>query len=138
MNYALKYELIRKVMNTQIYRCNIYSYDLKMLKYWWPNTNKLLGGDFFPYGKTGTTDTAGPCLVAQFKIAGYEARGCLIDSKTAELRWKEMAIILLWQFDKYLRKHKVGWYNYQTFNEFKKSREEELQAKRLEKEDLEK
>ena len=109
-----------------------------MLKYWWPNTNKLLGGDFFPYGKTGTTDTAGPCLVAQFKIAGYEARGCLIDSKTAELRWKEMAIILLWQFDKYLRKHKVGWYNYQTFNEFKKSREEELLAKRLEKEDLEK
>ena len=46
MNYALKYDIIRQTMSKQIYRCNVYSFDLKTLKFWWPNTNKLKN-DFF-------------------------------------------------------------------------------------------
>jgi len=46
-----------------------------------------------------------------FKFGPYESKGCLIDSKSPEIRWKEMATIQLWKFDKYLKKHLIGAYN---------------------------
>lgn len=42
-----------------------------------------------------------------------------MDSKTVEIRWKEMSTILLWQFDKFLRKNRIGWYNRKMYDEFK-------------------
>ena len=32
-----------------------------------------------------------------------------------------MSTILLWQFDKYMKKHKIGAYNHRLYHEFKKA-----------------
>ena len=111
MNYAMKYEMIAKIVNQQSYSCNVYSFDLIPRNFVWENTNKLLN-EFFIGSKTGITPGAGPCLVTQFQYGPYTSQGCLIDSKTLEIRWKEMSTILLWQFDKFLKKYKAAGYNY--------------------------
>lgn len=49
-----------------------------------------------------------------------------MDSKTPEIRWKEMSTILLWQFDKFLKKNKIGAYNQKTVQEFKRIKEKVL------------
>jgi D-alanyl-D-alanine carboxypeptidase len=104
INYAMKYDLIGEVLSKSHHKCTVYSYDLKPREFYWENTNKLLN-QFFRGGKTGITPSAGPCLIAFFKFGPYESSGVLIDSKSQEVRWKEMATILLWQLDKYMRKN---------------------------------
>ena len=95
MNYAVKYVLLEEVMSKPRHTCTVYTYDLEKRDFWWENTNKLLNS-FFVASKTGITPSAGPCLITYFKFGLYESRGCLIDSKTSEIRWKEMVTILLW------------------------------------------
>jgi D-alanyl-D-alanine carboxypeptidase len=80
-------------------------------KFVWENTNKLLN-EYFIGSKTGITQGAGPCLVTQFQYGPYIGQGCLIDSKSLEIRWKEMSTILLWQFDKFLKKNQIAGYNF--------------------------
>lgn len=67
--------------------------------------------------------------MSYFKFGDYESKGCLIDSKTTDIRWKEMATILLWQFDHHLKKNKIGAYNNQTVAEFAKLKAEKLAEK---------
>jgi len=95
MNYAVKYVLLEEVMGKAKHTCNVYTFDLQRRDFWWENTNKLLN-KYFMASKTGITPSAGPCLITVFRVGSYEARGCLIDCKTPEIRWKEMATILLW------------------------------------------
>ena len=119
MNYALKYELISEIVTKKSHSCIVYSFDLKPRQFYWENTNKLLN-KYFIGGKTGITPSAGPCLVSHFKFGPYEGQGVLIDSKTLEIRWKEMSTILLWQFDKFMKKNKIGAYNKGFREEFRK------------------
>jgi D-alanyl-D-alanine carboxypeptidase len=95
MNYAVKYSVLDEVMGKATHKCEVYNYDLQKRYFWWENTNKLLS-QYFTASKTGITPSAGPCLISVFKFGPYESRGCLIDSKNPEIRWKEMATILLW------------------------------------------
>ena len=73
----------------------MYSFDHIPRPFKWYNTNKLLN-QYFVAAKTGITPSAGPCLVSFFKFGPYESLGVLIDSKTTEIRWKEMATLQLW------------------------------------------
>lgn len=113
-------------MSKADHRCTVITFDHQLKLFRWENTNKLLN-NYFVASKTGITPTAGPCLVSTFKYGPYEARGCLIDCKTPEIRWKEMATILLWQFDYYLKTNKIGAYNQQMVAEFKQLREQQRQ-----------
>jgi D-alanyl-D-alanine carboxypeptidase len=124
MNYALKYEALREVMNKAEHRCTVITFDHKTELFKWVNTNKLLN-KYFVASKTGITPAAGPCLVSAFRFGPYEARGCLIDSKSTTIRWKEMATILLWQFDYYLKTNKIGAYNGQIVAEYKLLRDQQ-------------
>mmetsp|Transcript_13650 Transcript_13650/g.23238 ORF Transcript_13650/g.23238 Transcript_13650/m.23238 type:complete len:477 (-) Transcript_13650:223-1653(-) len=132
-NYALKYELIAQIVRKKNYKCTVYSFDLVPRVFYWENTNRLLNAHFIG-GKTGITPSAGPCLASQFKFGPYESQGVLIDSKSLEIRWREMSTILLWQFDKFLIKHKVGAYNRQFREEFKRywQKKRELEQQLLE------
>jgi len=95
MYYAMKYDLIAEASGKSRYSCEVYTWDLQVQQFTWENTNKLLGQHFVA-AKTGITPSAGPCLVSHFKYGPYESQGVLIDSKTQEIRWKEMSTILLW------------------------------------------
>ena len=117
MYYAHKYEIIAEVCNKKNHKATLFTFDLRPVPFYWENTNKLLN-NYFIGGKTGNTPSAGPCLVCYFKFGQYESQGCLIDSKNADSRWKEMSTILLWQFDKYLQKNKIGAYSSSMVNEF--------------------
>ena len=79
--------------------------------------------EYFIGSKTGITPSAGPCLATQFKYGPYESQGVLIDSKTLEIRWKEMSTILLWQFNQFMKKNKIGGYNRQMVEEFTKMKQ---------------
>lgn len=118
MYYAMKYDLIAEVSGKSRHQCEVYTWDLQVQHFHWENTNKLLGRHFIA-AKTGITPSAGPCLVSHFKYGPYESQGVLIDSKTCDIRWKEMSTILLWQFDKFLKKHKIGAYNARLVQEFR-------------------
>ena len=98
MSYAMKYDLIAEITQKARHACNCYTFDLQPRKFQWFNTNRLLN-EYFIGSKTGITPSAGPCLVTHFKYGPYESQGVLIDSKTLEIRWKEMSTILLWQFN---------------------------------------
>ena len=106
----MKYDLIMEVSGKARHECDVYTWDLLTQHFHWENTNKLLN-KYFIAAKTGITPSAGPCLVSHFKCGPYEAQGVLIDTKTTDCRWKEMSTLILWQFDKYMKKHKIGAYN---------------------------
>lgn len=127
MNYAMKYDIISEITNKSSHQCIVYSFDLLPRKFIWENTNKLLN-EFFIGSKTGITPGAGPCLVTQFQYGAYSSQGCLIDSKTQDIRWKEMSTILLWQFDKFLKKNNIAAYNYQLTQEIIKIKEKIKEA----------
>ena len=110
MNYAMKYELFAEVCGISHHSTVVYTNELQKKNYYWENTNKLLN-KYFIGGKTGITASAGPCLVSHFKFGSYESQGVIIDSKSADVRWKEMATLLLWQFDKFLKKNSIAAYN---------------------------
>ena len=92
MNYATKYDILTEVMSKQTHTFDVFTHDLYKRVFTWENTNKLFN-NYFIASKTGITPSAGPCLVTLFKVASYECRGCLIDSKSVDIRWKEMATI---------------------------------------------
>lgn len=119
MTYALKYDVVQEIVQKKTHSCDIITSDFRKLRYTWENTNKLINKHFIG-GKTGVTPSAGPCLVHHFKFGEYESTCCMIDSKSTDIRWKEMATLQLWQFDKFLYKNKIGAYNYLTVQNFKK------------------
>ena len=126
MHYAVKYDLIAEVSGKARHSCKVYTYDHQVRDFYWENTNKLLGASFIA-AKTGITPSAGPCLVSHFKYGPYESQGVLIDSKTQDIRWKEMATILLWQFDKFLQKNDLAAYNPSMAAEFRQRRIQQQQ-----------
>ena len=78
----LNYSLLREVACTQVYGK-------------WENTNKLLS-DGFEGIKTGSTETAGPCLAAHYK-------GIIIvvlNSKSMGDRWVEVKKLVKWIINK--------------------------------------
>lgn len=100
-----------EVMGKREHRCEIITYDLKKRNFRWENTNRLTN-KYFIASKTGVTPDAGPCLVSVIRVGPYECKGCLIDCKNTDVRWKEMATILLWQLDMYFKQNKIGAYDY--------------------------
>lgn len=111
-------------MGLREHECEVVTYDYYKRTYQWDNTNKLTN-KYFIASKTGITPAAGPCLVSALRIGPYECKGCLIDCKSPEVRWKEMATILIWSFDHYLKQNKIGAYNPAMVQEFKTRREKE-------------
>ena len=101
MSSAMDYDLVRHVCSDKDCNTKLVDKDYNLVPYYWKNTNQL-SNEYFVGSKTGTTPAAGPCLITQFEFKGYVAQGCVINCDNGKLRQKYMAIILLWQFDKFL------------------------------------
>ena len=131
MYHATKYKLLREICGKKTHKCKVYTHDLTPKDFVWTNTNKLIN-DFFIASKTGITPSAGPCLVSFFKLGGYQSIGVLIDSKTEKVRWREMAAILLWQLNRFLKINKICAYSRSTYEKFKKIKEVEREQRMAE------
>lgn len=127
----MKYQLIAETASKKVHSCKVYTFDLIEREFRWENTNKLINKTFMG-SKTGITPSSGPCLVNNFKYGDYESQCCIIDSKTQEIRWKEMATLQLWAFDKYLRKNQIGGYNRQVISEYRKMKQLKIQEEQEE------
>lgn len=67
------------------------TYEVPRLHKKWDNTNKLLD-DGFEGLKTGITDTAGPCLAANYKSLIV----VVLSSKSMNERWIEVKKLVRW------------------------------------------
>lgn len=99
--YAMKHRLFREVVAKKYFECTVISREHTINLIQWFNSNKLLN-DYFVGVKTGTTPTAGPCLTGFFVYRDFSVVACLLNTKTVDSRWKDMAILFLWALDKYL------------------------------------
>jgi D-alanyl-D-alanine carboxypeptidase len=91
----MKKPLVCKVVATVRYSCEVVNKGLarKMI---WINTNLLLGKNGVTGLKTGSTNTAGPCLCATFCIGGHQLAVTLFKSRTPEKRWQEALRLAHW------------------------------------------
>lgn len=99
-SHLLRSELMREIVSKRFYECSVISREHSLQLIQWSNSNKLLN-DYFQGVKTGTTPTAGPCLTGYFQYKEFTAIACVMNTKTTESRWKDMAILFLWALDKY-------------------------------------
>ena len=60
------------------------------------NTNYMLDRHGFKGAKTGTTDVAGPCLVAYYDHDGYKFIIVLLKAKSVAARWEEATHLVEW------------------------------------------
>jgi len=101
---ALKYELFREIVSKKQFSCTVISKFGDPVPYTWQNSNKLLNG-FFQGVKTGITPTAGPCLCSYISYMDFSAIACIMDAKNMDVRWKEMATLMIWALDKHIKKN---------------------------------
>lgn len=85
---ALDGEVICEIVRAKSHSCLGYDINNMEKTFSWSNTNKLLGKGFSGL-KTGVTTTAGPCLVASFRMNGENVVIVLLGSKTGDKRWYE-------------------------------------------------
>ena len=96
ISIARKEEIIKEIVSTMSYEC--YGSDEKgnEIKYKWMNTNILLNKGFDGF-KTGTTPTAGACLIGTCTIKKiFPIVIIILQSKTSESRWEEMKKLRQW------------------------------------------
>lgn len=96
-NYALENETIREILETKEY--TIIS---PVQRYWFKNTNNLLGESGIIGGKTGFTNEAGWCLIVGAQNdQGKEVISVLLGAPSKEIRSKETKALLDWTFENY-------------------------------------
>lgn len=98
---AMKNKHLKDIVSRRYYECTVVSKEFNINLLQWFNSNKLIN-DYFIGIKTGTTPSAGPCLCGYFTYADFSVIVCLMNTKTVDSRWKDMAILCLWALDKHL------------------------------------
>jgi D-alanyl-D-alanine carboxypeptidase len=106
---AMKHDLFRCVVNTKKFTC--WSRISPDHKYMWKNTNQLLwdSSKQFHGVKTGITPTAGPCLSGHFKSPNSDFIVVVLNCKTKELRFSEIAKLSEWAENKIKLVKKVNY-----------------------------
>ena len=99
----MKIDLFREVVSKKDHRCNVINKFGYSVAYNWVNSNKLLNG-YFDGVKTGNTPSAGPCLCCSFVYKDFNVTTVITGCKHPDVRWKEMALLVLWAFDKHLKR----------------------------------
>ena len=98
---AMKNKLLKEIVSRRYHECTVLSRELNINLLQWFNSNKLLN-DYFIGLKTGTTPSAGPCLCGYFQHGDFSIIVCLMNTKTVDTRWKDMAMLCLWALDKHM------------------------------------
>lgn len=93
---AMQMPAFRHYVGTRRHECSVRRPDGSFRSAAWENTNRLLGTDGFDGIKTGTTTSAGCCLVA----SGHRGRGHLLSavlgSKTSDDRYTDTRALFEW------------------------------------------
>jgi hypothetical protein len=97
----MRNQIFKEIVCRKFYECTVISREHNVCLLQWFNSNKLLN-DFFLGIKTGTTPSAGPCLCGYFQYGDFCAIACVMNTKTMESRFKDMAILFLWALDKFI------------------------------------
>ena len=92
---AMKVEGFRRIVATVQYQCNGRSILGDTVKFNWKNTNKLLLSGFNGI-KTGTTSSAGPCLVASYEKDDIWVISVVLNSSTEIDRWQDSIKLTKW------------------------------------------
>lgn len=91
----MKNPLISKIVSQTKYSCEVVNKGISR-KLTWCNTNLLLGKPGVTGLKTGSTNTAGPCLCATFNLNNRHIAVTLFKSRTPEKRWPEAMRLANW------------------------------------------
>lgn len=92
---AMQDELFRQIVATKVHECCLLQTDLSLRPVKWENTNKLLT-DGYNGIKTGITNAAGPCLTCELTSEGKTLICVLLNCKSQDARFVEMAKIMRW------------------------------------------
>jgi serine-type D-Ala-D-Ala carboxypeptidase (penicillin-binding protein 5/6) len=81
---------------------------VKLMEYWWRNSNKLLSNQGFIGCKTGFTSNAGSCLSSYFRDeeSGMQLVAVLVGARTNEHRFTETAKLVYWAWAQLLQTHR--------------------------------
>jgi D-alanyl-D-alanine carboxypeptidase len=91
----MKNPLICKIVAQTKYSCEVINKGVPR-KLTWNNTNFLLGKPGVTGLKTGSTNTAGPCLCATFNLSNRHIAVTLFKSRTPDKRWAEAQRLANW------------------------------------------
>lgn len=86
---ALKDKTFREIVNTQRHVATVLDKTNETKEYVWENTNVLLQKGYDGV-KTGTTSTAGPCLVSSLTKQGKTIVCVVLCSSTTDARWSDV------------------------------------------------
>ena len=93
---AMQDPLFRKVVSTERYIAKVQTPDGAQREYTWQNSNKLLALPGYNGVKTGTTITAGSCLVASGHHSGKHLLVAVIGSTTDNGRYLDTRNLFRW------------------------------------------
>jgi D-alanyl-D-alanine carboxypeptidase (penicillin-binding protein 5/6) len=92
----MKMPLFRKYVGTSRHACKVRRPDGTSRDSVWENTNQLLGSNGFDGVKTGTTMTAGSCLVASGHRDSRHLITVVLGSKENEDRYADTRALFDW------------------------------------------
>ena len=93
---VLKDEIIRQIVSSKKYHCEIEQFEKSIRTSVWENTNKLLD-EGWDGVKTGITTAAGPCLAASYTdCLNNQYIVVLLCSNSMEQRWVEASKLVKW------------------------------------------
>jgi serine-type D-Ala-D-Ala carboxypeptidase (penicillin-binding protein 5/6) len=93
---ALQYPLFRQYVNTRERTATIYGADGEPREVTWRNTNDLLGVGGFDGVKTGTSETAGACLVASVRQGNVHLVIAVLGSSSDKYRYSDAVSLAGW------------------------------------------
>jgi len=97
---AHAHPLVRAVFGTRDYIGTVLRPDGSERPAEWTNTNQLLGQRGFDGIKTGTTRTAGACLLSTAERDGVRVYAVVLGSTARELRFVDTEILCNWAWAK--------------------------------------
>ena len=93
---AMQFPKFREIVGTARYECRIGSESGYQRDVVWKNTNRLLGFEGFSGIKTGTTGSAGSCLVASGSRDGMELIVVVLGSTSSDSRYVDARNLFRW------------------------------------------
>jgi D-alanyl-D-alanine carboxypeptidase (penicillin-binding protein 5/6) len=93
---ALENELFAEIVSTRRRGCTLFDPDETPRKIVWRNTNQLLPTEGYDGVKTGTTNAAGACLVAQGSRGDDRVIAVVLGSTSADARYTDARNLFRW------------------------------------------
>ncbi|MEM1068791.1 MAG: serine hydrolase [Planctomycetota bacterium] len=105
---AMQHPRFRNIVSTRQFGCRVTSKSGYSRNLQWTNTNRLLGIDGYRGIKTGTTSTAGACLVSTGERHGDTLTVVVLGSQSSSARYADSRNLFRWAWKKRLEGSESG------------------------------